>query len=344
MRDSNTERIGVYKAALIFTEEIKWIFREQTVVDVGIDALIEQSLNGNPTGKFIAAQIKTGEGNFHISNTNLTHYVSKIHYNYWLNFNVPVILIAHLPIENKTYWEVLTKNTLQKTKARWKLSISKDKKLNAHSLTELTEIVTKSESHYYYSAVKLESFSEIDLERTINDLQSISQSNIALRNMVTLIDKLRDKIIDNHKIIENFVKLGLTEFDKRVLKSIKKLSEFMNNISSSLTKEINHFAEHYARGIYSYEKITLYNFHMNKNYRELQDSRDEIANLIPSTEIAINGIKILRNSISDLPSKYSHLKKSKIKFTDIADDIIDELKIAISLDEKFVSSLEEILK
>jgi len=115
MRDSNTERIGVYASALIFTKDIKWVFREQTIVDVGIDALIEQSIDGDPTGQFIAAQIKSGLGNFHESTDYLTYYVSNIHYNYWLNFNLPIILIAHLPNTEETIWEVINEINLQST-------------------------------------------------------------------------------------------------------------------------------------------------------------------------------------------------------------------------------------
>ena len=71
MRDSNTERIGVFTTGLIFTKKLKWVFREQPIVDVGIDALVEEVKESNPTGKFIAVQIKTGSGNFHEKNDAL---------------------------------------------------------------------------------------------------------------------------------------------------------------------------------------------------------------------------------------------------------------------------------
>tara|TARA_R110002049_G_scaffold175107_1_gene342405 strand:- start:911 stop:1132 length:222 start_codon:yes stop_codon:yes gene_type:complete len=73
MRYNSTERIGVNATESIFIREFDWIFREQPIVDVGIDALIEQSENGNPTGKFIALQIKSGKGNFSVSNEKLTY-------------------------------------------------------------------------------------------------------------------------------------------------------------------------------------------------------------------------------------------------------------------------------
>ncbi|WP_461491568.1 DUF4365 domain-containing protein, partial [Pontibacter sp. HJ8] len=39
-RYSSTERLGVIATDTIVTKDLGWIFREQTIVDVGIDALI----------------------------------------------------------------------------------------------------------------------------------------------------------------------------------------------------------------------------------------------------------------------------------------------------------------
>ena len=63
-RYRKTERLGVVETDRIVTKYLGWIFREQPVVDVGIDALIEESEEGYPKGRFLAAQIKTGKGNF----------------------------------------------------------------------------------------------------------------------------------------------------------------------------------------------------------------------------------------------------------------------------------------
>ena len=96
MRYNKTERLGVIETDRIVTEEIGWIFREQPIIDVGLDAIIEEVINDEPTGKFLALQIKTGEGNFHKTEKSLTHYVSNIHYNYWLSLSIPIIIIASL--------------------------------------------------------------------------------------------------------------------------------------------------------------------------------------------------------------------------------------------------------
>jgi hypothetical protein len=37
MRYNQTERLGVVETDLIVTKKLRWIFREQPIVDVGID-------------------------------------------------------------------------------------------------------------------------------------------------------------------------------------------------------------------------------------------------------------------------------------------------------------------
>ena len=55
---NQTERTGIHAVGLIFEKEFKWIFREQTVSDYGIDAQVEIKDNeGNPTGGLIREQV-----------------------------------------------------------------------------------------------------------------------------------------------------------------------------------------------------------------------------------------------------------------------------------------------
>ena len=128
-KDSNTEMAGVYKAAMIFTVELEWIFRAQYVVDVGIDAIVEKSNKGNPQGKFIAVQIKCGAGNFYNDGEFYTYYISNWHYHYWSNSNLPVILVAHFPKSGETIWEHLSEEKIERTKTQWKLKFQKAKRL-----------------------------------------------------------------------------------------------------------------------------------------------------------------------------------------------------------------------
>lgn len=341
MRDNNTERIGVYATALLFTKEIDWIFREQPLVDVGIDALIEQKIDSEPTGKFISAQIKTGQGNFHNAKDSLTLYVTKIHYNYWLNSNLPVIIIAHLPDSNKTTWEVANKETFKSTQTQWKIQIPKSKNLDKNSIGELSRIISGANQADFELQVRSGEINQSDLDKIIDDANSSGKSIDSLNNITNLITKLGEGTERQRLNINKYAELGLNEFDKRVMKSVKTYSELMNSVTYKLDEEIEDFAKYYSQGIRSYEKLAIVVFHVTQDYILLQDLHDSLIRLKPNMRDSIEGVKLLRNSVSGLPTKYAHLKKARLKFLAVSNQIIEEFKLAQKINNSFIEMLED---
>lgn len=144
-RYSSTERIGVNKVEQIFLELFNWIFREQPIVDMGIDAQVE-FVDDNPTGKLIALQIKTGSSHFYQKENSYTYYIKEAHYQYWTHHSLPVIIIAHLPEENLTVWEYVSNKNIDKTSEGWKIEIPKKNNLeDESSIYQISEII-KSKS------------------------------------------------------------------------------------------------------------------------------------------------------------------------------------------------------
>jgi hypothetical protein len=58
------DRAGVNLVAYRVTTLLRWIFREQPTSDYGIDAHAEVRADGNPTGRLVGLQIKTGNSYF----------------------------------------------------------------------------------------------------------------------------------------------------------------------------------------------------------------------------------------------------------------------------------------
>ncbi len=135
-RYSETERIGVNTVESIVLKELGWIFREQPIVDMGIDAHVEL-VEKEPTGKLIGLQIKTGKGNFHEIKDAYTYYGSDVHLDYWSNHSLPVILVAHIPETKETLWVLVNQRTVTKTKTGWKIDIPKTATFGAQSGTDL---------------------------------------------------------------------------------------------------------------------------------------------------------------------------------------------------------------
>jgi len=134
-------RIGVNAVEEIFLSKLKWIFREQPIVDMGIDAHVESVENGTPTGKLLALQIKSGDSHLRDAGDSYTYYGDVTHLEYWLGHALPVILVVHLPSSSETLWTAVNEGTVERTKKAWKVSISKNQTLSENSREELRAIL-----------------------------------------------------------------------------------------------------------------------------------------------------------------------------------------------------------
>lgn len=215
-RYRNTERLGVIATDQIVTKHFGWIFREQPITDVGIDALIEHSEGGNPMGRFIAIQIKSGKSNFHISENYLTYYVSRIHHNYWLNLAIPIILVAHLPETDKTYWQHLCEKNFKKTDKRWKIEIPKKQEFNANAKNKLLNIFSDTEDKSFVFDLfkgKVESDTLFDF---VENISCIDDSADTVNNMCKIILELGDKSREFNLRIAQCIENGLSDKHSQV--------------------------------------------------------------------------------------------------------------------------------
>ncbi|MGN0591760.1 MAG: DUF4365 domain-containing protein [Ruminococcus sp.] len=120
-----TSRLGVSKADCELTK-LGFAFREQTILDYGIDAIIEapNSNESYMSGKLIAAQIKTGDSYFDEKKDESIVYRGELkHLDYWLNHSLPVIIILYSPEQDKCIWASINKQTVIKTEKGWKINI-----------------------------------------------------------------------------------------------------------------------------------------------------------------------------------------------------------------------------
>lgn len=139
-RYSPTERIGVNATERIVLEELGWIFREQPVVDQGIDAHIERVDGKEPTGKLIGLQIKTGSSHFKKKGDSYIFYGTRTHLDYWLGHSLPVVLIAHMPEQGTTYWVHVNEANIARTEKRWRIAIPKSNVLGTQTKQSLSDI------------------------------------------------------------------------------------------------------------------------------------------------------------------------------------------------------------
>jgi len=166
-RYTPTERIGINAVEQIVLKELRWIFREQPIVDMGIDAQIETVSNGHPSGKLFALQIKTGASHFRDVGDCFVYYGTKVHIDYWSGHSLPVLLVAHFPDVNQTYWVHASPPHLSPTDSAWKISIPKNNRLCEASIPNLLDILrnqTSDEDLYHLSRICWTQYQPIQIQ------------------------------------------------------------------------------------------------------------------------------------------------------------------------------------
>lgn len=222
----------------MFTKQLKWIYRDQPLVDVGIDALIEESIDGEPTGKFLAAQIKSGKGNVYETENSYTYYISNIHYEYWLNLDLPIILIIHIEELDKLFWEYVSKENILRTNKKWKIELPKTKLLCSTSKTELESIIQSNKKGEF---VKQFLSGEITTEKSteiIEGTKKLEASVIHLTNMSEIMTDFGKGLNKFSVKINHYAKKGLSDKSREIKRLISDSSSFINSISKKLDEEL----------------------------------------------------------------------------------------------------------
>lgn len=113
---NRTERIGVNHCGEI-AERNKWMFREQPIDDVGIDAHMEFTAPTGESKQLIALQIKSGSSWFSEKKEGCVVFrsINERQYNYWTMNSLPCILVLYNPDDNMCIWQKLTKETIERT-------------------------------------------------------------------------------------------------------------------------------------------------------------------------------------------------------------------------------------
>lgn len=328
MRYNNTERLGVVESERVFIKEINWIFREQPVADVGIDAIIEEVEKSDPTGRLIAAQIKTGLGNFHSSNKHLTYYVSNTHYNYWLGYVLPVILIAYLPETDNLFWQIVSRETLKKTPTKWKIEIPRNKILNDRAKPDLTEILDLQFRHVEKQMPLQGDPMVLDIYGIVENINYIKDSANSTVRFIDILKEMSDTVKTNTQKINSFAILGYSIYDNPVIAVVNKFAQELIVFAKRIKNETEIFTESFGLGFSSYVQVTTIYYSLIRNEFELEETKNTFVGVIKAIVKAENGLTIMQNSIRKLPNTYPKLKAAGNKLVEVLDVVIDEYKVA----------------
>lgn len=293
-RYQKTERVGVTRVALIVEDEFDWIFREQPIVDVGIDALVEKCDAGEPTGKFLALQIKSGEGNVYKSKTSnvYVYYISDVHYYYWVNLNMPILLICYIPNKKKSYWIEVNKINCTKTTKGWKIYIPIINIFNASSFSRINRVVVGGKGN-------INSIRDVP-NKTMYNLGHLDLVNDSLNMLVFITSTYNQRINE----ITDSLKQLLPEADSLTKASQLEVHKYslataFETLASRLYNEIDIFSKTYARWIIS-ARIN-YMLLLNQNGKEfVMNEIQSISGMVEAYSQAIIGMNAMKLPIQNL--------------------------------------------
>ena len=113
---NSTERMGVYQCGKI-AEKNNWMFREQPIDDIGIDAHMELVESTGKPKQLVALQIKSGSSWFKEKKDDYIIFrnINNRQYNYWTMNSLPCIIVLYNPDDDMCIWQKLTKDTIERT-------------------------------------------------------------------------------------------------------------------------------------------------------------------------------------------------------------------------------------
>lgn len=114
---NSIERLGIYHCGII-AEENSWMFREQPIDDVGIDAHMELTDSSGKAKQLLALQIKSGTSWFKEIKDDCIVFrdIDERQFNYWTTNSLPCIVVLFNPIDSMCIWQKLTAETIRRTK------------------------------------------------------------------------------------------------------------------------------------------------------------------------------------------------------------------------------------
>lgn len=126
-----TDREGISLVDRIVTRDLRWFFREQHVVDQGVDGQVETADEGRGTGRLIALQIKTGPSYFKTAKGGgWTFYYSERERQLWLGHALPVMIVLVDLKTDTAYWQRISASTERRTKKKYAVTVPADQTLS----------------------------------------------------------------------------------------------------------------------------------------------------------------------------------------------------------------------
>ncbi len=325
-KSNQTGRKGLTIISKIIENQLDWLLRaNHQEDDFGIDAFIDIIDSESITGKSIAIQVKTGQSYLkEFDEFNWLFEGEFRHLNYYLNHDIPVLIVLVDDQNEIAYWEVCKPEYTSREADHWTLLIPKNQLLNAESKETLRKYVSPNVDY----VTQLENY--WDTNKMLSDSGHLmliaGKEDIINLNYDPLIDFMSrvcsNKLLLNH--LRERIEIGIHGYndENRELHEIEEVRTWVRQIfykvpglTYFLTKheEYSHFLKLFMFCIIDFE-------------------------IVPGCDIYVG--KILRKKVS-FDSK-ELLKVFSILFSDL-NDFTKAFNIDVKVNERISKNMTKLL-
>lgn len=238
-KSNSTGQKGLTILTKIVEKELGWVVRpNHQETDFGIDVYLDVTINEFVTGKSIAAQLKSGNSYLKELDDDFWLFTGeKKHLNYYLNHDIPVLIIL-VDVDNEiAYWETCKPEYISLAgNDSWSMPIPKRQQINSSQKEELTKYVSKTidyVSHFeaYWAGNQI--LSEHDFMCIIIGKEDIERKNY--RPLAELIDRL----CSNKQLLSHYkerIDIGIHGYDNehRELYEIKEVRAWILDVFANV--------------------------------------------------------------------------------------------------------------
>ncbi|KOF15230.1 hypothetical protein AC244_24495 [Ensifer adhaerens] len=180
-----TARQGIDAVEKIFRRDPRWFFRKRCEPDIGVDAQAEILNAGNPTGRFIALQIRFGQAWFKTSDGDYIYHGENKHREYWTKHSLPVCVVIVNPETGLMLWQRVDEQLCQKTGTGWSIVIPATNVLDASAKLSFDEAISSDPESLIRSVFALDHalMEEIQDQTTFFVWDEWLNRNLSFRNL-----------------------------------------------------------------------------------------------------------------------------------------------------------------
>lgn len=194
------------------------------------------------------------------------------------------------------------------------------------------------------NAIKIFQGEELD-EQTVYDIveksNCISDATESTLKTVLLLEELEAKITESNEKFALFNKNGMSLKSPQVNAIIKGYSKNIILYSRRLEIECKIYSETIGEGIFAYEQAVILHFHLTKDIVNLKSSLQSILGVPSAADQAIDGIKVMRNGINNLPNSILPLKIAKSAMLPILDMMKNEYYTSKTMILDLINKIEK---